>query len=74
MKQAASMAIEAHRQDEFRDLLERHRAIVFKVANTYGQQPDDRAELPRRSPRSCGARSPATTRNARYPPGCTASR
>lgn len=45
MKQAASMAIEAHRQDEFRDLLERHRKIVFKVANTYGHQPDDRADL-----------------------------
>lgn len=45
MKQAASMAIEAHRQDEFRDLLERHRKIVFKVANTYGRQPDDRADL-----------------------------
>ena len=45
MKQAASMAIEAHRQDEFRDLLERHRKIVFKVANTYGREADDRAEL-----------------------------
>ena len=45
MKQAASMAIDAHRQDEFRDLIERHRKIVFKVANTYGHQPDDRAEL-----------------------------
>ena len=45
MKQAASMAIDAHRQDEFRDLLDRHRKIVFKVANTYGHQPDDRADL-----------------------------
>jgi len=45
MKQAASMAIDAHRQDEFRDLLERHRRIVFKVANTYGHHPDDRADL-----------------------------
>ena len=45
MKQAASMAIEAHRQDAFRDLLERHRGIVFKVANTYGHQADDRADL-----------------------------
>ena len=45
MKQAASMAIEAHRQDEFRELLERHRRIVFKVANTYGRQADDRADL-----------------------------
>lgn len=39
------MAIDAHRQDEFRDLLERHRRIVFKVANTYGHLPDDRADL-----------------------------
>lgn len=45
MKQAASMAIEANRQDEFRGLLERHRKIVFKVANTYGHLPDDRADL-----------------------------
>lgn len=45
MKQAVSMVINANRQDEFRDLLERHRRIVFKVANTYGQQPDDRADL-----------------------------
>jgi len=45
MKQAATMAIDDHRQDEFHDLLERHRRIVFKVANTYGHQPDDRADL-----------------------------
>ena len=45
MKQAAIMAIEANRQDEFRDLLERHRRIVFKVANTYSRQADDRADL-----------------------------
>ena len=45
MKQAATMAIEANRQDEFRELLERHRKIVFKVANTYSRQPDDRADL-----------------------------
>lgn len=45
MKQAATMAIETQRQDEFRELLERHRKIVFKVANIYGHQPDDRADL-----------------------------
>ncbi|MGH8077300.1 MAG: RNA polymerase sigma factor [Lysobacter sp.] len=39
------MAIEAHRQDEFRELLERHRKIVFKVVNTYSRQADDRADL-----------------------------
>lgn len=45
MKQAASMAIDAHRQDEFRDLLDRHRKIVFKVASTYSRQPDHHADL-----------------------------
>jgi len=29
----------------FGELLERHRKIVFKVANTYARQPDDRADL-----------------------------
>lgn len=32
-------------QREFGALLERHRAIVFKVANTYAGLPDDRADL-----------------------------
>lgn len=45
MKQAASMAIETDRQEEFRDLLERHRKIVFKVVNTYSRHTDDRADL-----------------------------
>ncbi len=45
MKQAGAMTIEANRQDEFRELLERHRKIVFKVANTYARQADDRADL-----------------------------
>jgi len=32
-------------RQEFGTLLERHRKIVFKVANTYASNPDDRAEL-----------------------------
>lgn len=32
-------------QREFGELIERHRAIVFKVAHTYCHQPDDRADL-----------------------------
>ena len=32
-------------QAQFRDLLERHRKIVFKVANTYARAPEDRADL-----------------------------
>lgn len=31
--------------ERFEDLLERHRKIVFKVANSYAWHPDDRAEL-----------------------------
>ena len=30
---------------QFHDLLERHRKIVFKVANTYCRDPHDRADL-----------------------------
>lgn len=41
--QAATMAMDTHRQFEL--LLERHRKIVFKVANTYSRHPDDRADL-----------------------------
>ncbi len=33
------------RREEFQRLLEAHRRIVFKVANTYARLPDDRAEL-----------------------------
>ncbi len=29
----------------FTELLERHRGVVFKVANSYAWHPDDRAEL-----------------------------
>ena len=32
-------------QARFRDLLEDHRKIVFKVANTYARTPEDRADL-----------------------------
>jgi RNA polymerase sigma-70 factor (ECF subfamily) len=32
-------------QERFRTLLERHRGIVFKVANTYARSPEDRADL-----------------------------
>lgn len=32
-------------RDAFGELLEAHRAIVFKVANTYCRHPDDRADL-----------------------------
>ena len=43
MEQVVSMA-DTQRQ-EFAGLLEAHRAIVFKVANTYCRNPDDRADL-----------------------------
>ena len=32
-------------QARFRDLIESHRGIVFKVANTYARSPEDRADL-----------------------------
>lgn len=32
-------------RQRFGELLERHRKIVFKVANTYARHPDDRADL-----------------------------
>jgi RNA polymerase sigma-70 factor (ECF subfamily) len=43
MDLAATMKTDARRQ--FGELLEQHRGIVFKVANTYARDPDDRAEL-----------------------------
>ncbi|HTE56825.1 MAG TPA: sigma-70 family RNA polymerase sigma factor [Kofleriaceae bacterium] len=43
MERAATMATDA--RQEFGELLERHRAIVFKVAGTYCRHPDDRADL-----------------------------
>jgi RNA polymerase sigma factor (sigma-70 family) len=36
---------EAGAREAFSGLLERHRAIVFKVANTYSRHPEDRADL-----------------------------
>lgn len=42
---SATMATGADRRELFGELIERHRAIVFKVANTYAWQADDRDEL-----------------------------
>lgn len=39
------MATETNLQERFWELLEQHRRIVFKVANTYGWRPEDRADL-----------------------------
>ena len=43
MEHAATMTTDARQQ--FGELLERHRKIVFKVANAYALQADDRADL-----------------------------
>jgi RNA polymerase sigma factor (sigma-70 family) len=44
--QQQTMAMEAaNLGQQFHELLERHRKIVFKVANTYSRHPDDRADL-----------------------------
>ena len=43
MEHAASMTTDARQQ--FGELLEQHRRIVFKVANTYARHADDRADL-----------------------------
>lgn len=43
MEHTATMTTDARQQ--FGELLERHRKIVFKVANTYARQADDRADL-----------------------------
>lgn len=43
MNDAATMTIDA--QQEFTQLLERHRKIVFTVANTYARHAEDRADL-----------------------------
>jgi len=43
MELAATMT--ADTRQRFGELLERHRRIVFKVANTYAWHPDDRADL-----------------------------
>ena len=39
------MTTETNLQERFWELLEQHRRIVFKVANTYGWRPEDRADL-----------------------------
>jgi RNA polymerase sigma factor (sigma-70 family) len=41
----ASIMAAADLSEPFRELLERHRKIVFKVANTYCRDPHDRADL-----------------------------
>jgi RNA polymerase sigma-70 factor (ECF subfamily) len=43
MELAATMT--THAREAFGELLERHRKIVFKVANTYAWHADDRADL-----------------------------
>jgi RNA polymerase sigma-70 factor (ECF subfamily) len=43
MEHTATMTHDA--RAAFGELLERHRGIVFKVANTYARHPDDRADL-----------------------------
>jgi RNA polymerase sigma-70 factor (ECF subfamily) len=43
MEPADAATRDAHR--EFADLLERHRGIVLKVAGSYADNPDDRADL-----------------------------
>ena len=43
MELAATMTTDA--RSRFGELLERHRGIVFKVANSYAAHPEDRADL-----------------------------
>ena len=43
--QEATAPLTTDTRQAFGDLLERHRRIVFKVANTYCRHPDDRADL-----------------------------
>ena len=45
MGQTATMARDTQPQERFGELLEQHRRIVFKVANTYAFHADDRADL-----------------------------
>ena len=42
---AMGTTIDPALQARFRDLVEGHRKIVFKVANTYARAPEDRADL-----------------------------
>lgn len=43
--EAIAITMTVSRRDEFQRLLDGHRRIVFKVANTYARLPEDRAEL-----------------------------
>jgi RNA polymerase sigma-70 factor (ECF subfamily) len=43
--QASTGVMTTNARQAFGELLERHRKIVFKVANTYSRHPDDRADL-----------------------------
>lgn len=45
MERLANVMTKQTQQALFRELVERHRGIVFKVANTYAFQPEDRADL-----------------------------
>ena len=45
MGYSATMAIDTGRQARFGDMLERHRGIIFKVANSYGHRQEDREDL-----------------------------
>ncbi len=45
MGHTATMARDMQPQQRFAELLEQHRRIVFKVANTYSFNTDDRADL-----------------------------
>jgi RNA polymerase sigma factor (sigma-70 family) len=45
MAHDSSIMAAADLGESFRELLERHRKIVFKVANTYCRDPHDRADL-----------------------------
>lgn len=45
MGHTATMARDTQPQERFGELLERHRGIVFKVANTYAFHAEDRADL-----------------------------
>ena len=45
MEMTATMAADAASQERFSQMVERHRRIIFKVANTYGHRPEDRDDL-----------------------------
>ena len=45
MGYSATMAMDAGRHARFGEMVERHRGIIFKVANTYGHCQEDRDDL-----------------------------